>query len=154
MATSSTEAEAIWIRNLLKLLGFEQTTSSHVTMSAQTFLLTILHSMHEQNTFTSNITMFENASKPGIFHMHIFPLVTTSPTALLNHSRACNFKTLWLEWACMETFRLEGGCWNTSGILVCKCGMSPLFYPLSFYYFHSILKLCGSMWSQTSPSVV
>ena len=34
-------------------------------------------------------------------------------------------------------------CWNTSGILVCKCGMSPLFYLLSLYYFRSIPKLYG-----------
>ena len=166
VATSSTEAEyiaschgvkeAVWIRNLLKLLDFEQTTSSRLYCDnvGSNILTATLLSMREQNTSTYNITMFENASKLGIFHTHIFPLATTSLTAVLNHSRTCNFKTLRLEWACAETFQLEGECWNTSGILVCKCGMSPLFYLLSLYYFRSIPKLYGHMWSQTSPSVV
>ena len=105
------------------------------------------------------IINFQVLSTPGQvrikFHLYIFGIhLRINWVVELRKVSQTTASLQQLEWACVETFQLEGGCWNTSGILVCKCGMSPLFYLLSFYYFHSIPKLYGSMWSQTSPSVV
>ena len=99
----------------------------------QIYSLEIPHFTCERNISTYNITTYENTSKPVTYHMHISP-----PTVLPSHSRTHSSKTLLCAWECPTTFELEGGCWNTSGILVYKSERSMIFYLFYFYYFRPI----------------
>ena len=124
-----------------------------VITSAQIYSLKIPRFMHERSISTYNITMYENTSKPATYHMHISPPATTLPTVSPNHSHAHSFKALLRAWECLATFQLEGGCWNTSGILVCKSERSMIFYLFYFYYFRPIRRYMGPCGHRPAPQL-
>jgi len=136
VATSSTEAEyiaschgvkeAIWLRNLLQLLGFRQTTASCIHCdNVGSNILTWDPSFHARMKHIDIqhhyvITTYENTSKPATFHTHISPPTTILLTALPNLSHARSSRNSLCTWECTMAFQLEGGCWNTIRVLVYK----------------------------------
>ena len=146
--------DTIWIWSLFNLLSFEQNTPSHIYCdNISSNILTWDPLFHVWTKHIDIQHMYENASKPATYHMHISPPVTTSPTVLPSHPHAHSSKTLLHTWECPTTFQLEGGCWNTSGILVYKSERSMTFYLFYFYYFQPIWSYMGPCGHRPAPQL-